>query len=66
MKTKRKAIDLVAEKGRRRIAFEIETGKNSQKQIMENIQKCLNTGIDKVYIIAVKHNIFSKDSDLLD
>ncbi len=53
MKTKDKTIDLVAYLNGKKIAFEIETGKNSRKQIQQNIEKCLNAGVDKVYVVAV-------------
>ena len=52
MRTKRKAIDLVAYKDGQRIAFEIETGKNSRKQIKRNVEKCLEDGVDKVYLVG--------------
>ncbi len=60
MKTKDKSIDLVAYLNGKKIAFEIETGKNSKKQIHQNIEKCLNAGVDKVYVVAVNKRAFKK------
>ena len=60
MRTKRKAIDLVAYKDGQKIAFEIETGKNSKKQIIENIKKCLNSDVDRLYLIAINSYAFRK------
>ncbi len=45
-----KAVDLLAAKGGRRIAFEIETGKSD---VLANVRKCLDAGVDKVVVVAV-------------
>ena len=60
MRTKRKAIDLVAYKDGQRIAFEVETGKNSRKQIMMNVKKCLDDGIDKIYLVGANKKAYKK------
>ena len=36
-----KTVDLIVSKNKRRIGIEVETGKNSYKQILGNIRKCL-------------------------
>lgn len=66
MQTKRKAIDLIAYKEGKAIAFEIETGKNTSEQIIENISKCLNANIDKIYLVATNKSAFNKIRELLD
>jgi hypothetical protein len=43
-----KAIDIVASRHGRRIAFEIETGKSDAAA---NVQKCLDAGMDKVMVV---------------
>ena len=45
-----KAIDIVAVKDGKRIAFEIETG---QSDVAGNVQKCLEAGMDRVIVVAV-------------
>jgi len=65
METKKKAIDLVAYKEDKKIAFEIETGKNSKDQILENITKSLASGVDKVYLLATNENAYHKLKKLL-
>jgi len=44
-----KAIDLVATRDGKRIAFEIETGKSNA---VANVQKCLAAGTDRVVVVA--------------
>ena len=65
MNTKKKAIDLVALKGDRKIAFEIETGKNTKDQLLENIEKSLASGVDRVYLLATNANAFRKLNNFL-
>jgi len=48
---KGKSVDLVAEKGTERIAIEIETG---QSDTLGNIRKCLDSGFDKIVVVAVE------------
>lgn len=43
-----KAIDIVASRDGRRIAFEIETGKSD---VLGNVQKCLEAGMEKVVVV---------------
>jgi hypothetical protein len=45
-----KAIDLVARKGREKIAVEIETGKSDA---VGNVEKCLGAGLKQVVVFAV-------------
>ena len=45
-----KTVDLLATKGGRRIAFEIETGKSDA---FANVRKCLNAGVDEVIVVAL-------------
>jgi len=66
MQTRKKAIDLVAEIGGKRIAIEIETGKNSRKQIMGNIKKCLQANFDGILLIPTNERAFLKIKKLLD
>jgi hypothetical protein len=65
VKTKKRAIDLVACKDGRKIAFEIETGKNTSSQIATNISKCLASGVDHLYLIATNEPSYSKLMRLL-
>ncbi|MBM4017226.1 MAG: hypothetical protein FJ288_02695 [Planctomycetes bacterium] len=44
-----KAIDLVATRDGKRIAFEIETG---QSDAAANVRKCLDAGLDRVVVVA--------------
>jgi len=44
-----KTIDIAAERGGKRIAFEIETGKSDAAA---NVRKCLDAGMDKVVVVA--------------
>ena len=52
LKMAKKKIDLVASKYDQKLAFEIETGKNSLEQIIENLSKCLLAGYDRIYLVA--------------
>jgi Holliday junction resolvase len=45
-----KAIDIVAVKDGKRIAFEIETG---ESDVTANIEKCLDADMDNVVVVAV-------------
>jgi hypothetical protein len=53
-----KTIDLVATRGGKRVAFEIETG---HSDAAANVRKCLNAGVDGVVAVTtsrkVKHNL---------
>jgi hypothetical protein len=49
-----KASDLVATRGGKRIAFEIETGK---ADVVANVQKCLAAGIGEVFVVATSANL---------
>ena len=44
-----KTTDLLAKKGRRRIAVEIETGKSDAAA---NVRKCLDAGFDRVVVVT--------------
>ena len=65
MRTKEKRVDLIAYKDDQRIAFEIETGKNSKAQVLENIEKCLQDNVDKLYLIATNRRAYEKIKRLL-
>ena len=65
MKTKKKAVDLVAFKHGKRFAVEIETGKNSKRQILMNVKKCMENGIDRVYFIPTNREAYQKIRKLL-
>jgi hypothetical protein len=45
-----KAIDIVAERDGKRIAFEIETGNSD---VAGNVRKCLESSFDQIVVIAV-------------
>ena len=45
-----KAVDVLAAKDGRRVAFEIETGKSDA---FANVRKCLDAGIEEVVVVAV-------------
>lgn len=62
----KKSIDLIAFKDDRKIAFEIETGKNSKDQIIENIRKCMEANSDKIYLIATNDWAYRKIRRLLN
>ena len=53
-----KAIDLVAARDGKRIAFEVETGHSDGAA---NVRKCLNAGVDRVVVVTtsrkVKHSL---------
>jgi hypothetical protein len=49
-----KAIDIVAEKEKKRIAVEIETGKSD---VIGNVEKCLGAGFEKVVVVAVDKKV---------
>ena len=49
-----KAIDLVAERDGKRIAYEIETGKSDAAA---NVRKCLAAGMDKVVVVATSTTV---------
>lgn len=66
METRRKSIDLVACKDGKKIAFEIETGKNTVYQVIENMRKCLNGDFDKIYFIATNDYAYKKIKKLLN
>jgi len=65
MGTKEKRVDLIAYKDGQRIAFEIETGKNSKAQVLENIEKCLRNELDKLYLVATNKKAYEKIRELL-
>jgi Holliday junction resolvase len=44
-----KTIDLVATRGGKRVAFEIETGASDAAA---NVRKCLAAGVDRVVVVA--------------
>lgn len=54
------AIDLIVEKNGKRIAIEIETGKNEKEQILQNVMKCLNAGYEIVFSIGTNEKAFEK------
>jgi len=60
-----KSIDLVARKGNQKLAFEVETGKNSLEQIVENISKSLSAGFDRVYLVPTGARAYKKFYRLL-
>ncbi len=66
MKSKNKSIDLVSYKDGKKFAFEIETGKNTKEQLIENIRKCQNENIDKLYLIATNNDAYNKIRKVLD
>jgi DNA-binding MarR family transcriptional regulator len=49
-----KTIDLVATKGDKRIAFEIETGKSDAAG---NVKKCVDAGMDDVVVVATSARV---------
>lgn len=49
-----KAVDLVATKGNRRIAIEIETGKSN---VENNVKKCKEAGFDEVMVVHTKKDV---------
>lgn len=57
-----KTIDVIANKNGRRIAFEIETGKSDAAA---NVKKCLDAGIDKVFVVAASKIIHKKLASIL-
>ena len=57
-----KAVDILAVKNGKRIAFEIETGKSDAAA---NVQKCLDGGIDKVVVVATSLHTYKRLSSLL-
>jgi len=59
------SIDLVAGKDDERIAVEIETGKNSVEQIIENIFKCIRADFHKIYAIATTEKAYKKINEAL-
>jgi len=60
------SIDLVATKGKERIAIEIETGKNSPSQICQNVLKCFKAGFEKVYVIGTNRDAHDKVKEALE
>lgn len=52
-----KSVDLVAEKDRKRIAIEVETGKSDS---VYNIKKDLEVGFDEVLVVALNERIMEK------
>ena len=66
MKTKDKAVDLIAEKNGKKIAFEIETGKNSLEQLIENLSKCLLAGYERVYLVPTSPKAYKRLYNLLE
>lgn len=63
---KPKAIDIVARKGNKKLAFEIETGKNSLDQIVENLSKSLAAGCDRVYLVPTSKKGLKRIYKILD
>ena len=49
-----KAIDLLAARDGKRIAFEVETG---ESDAVANVQKCLKAGIGEVFVVATSANL---------
>jgi hypothetical protein len=49
-----KTIDLVAEKNRRKMAIEIETGKSDA---IGNVEKCLQAGFKNVVVVAIDRKV---------
>jgi len=47
-----KTIDILATRGRKQIAFEIETGKSDA---VANVKKCLKAGLDEVIVVTTSH-----------
>jgi len=66
MKTKNELTDLIAEKPCQKIAFEIETGKNSLAQIAKNLLKNLKARYDRVYAIPTSEKAYKKVLEALD
>jgi len=60
MKPGTPSIDIVAFGDDERIAVEIETGKNSIEQIIENIFKCIQADFHKIYAIATTEKAYQK------
>ena len=60
LKMAKKKIDLVASRYNQKLAFEIETGKNSLEQIIENLSKCLLAGYDRIYLVATNRFAWNK------
>jgi len=65
MRPEPQSIDLVANKNDERIAVEIETGKNSVEQIIENISKCIRADFHKIYAIATTDKAYKKINEAL-
>jgi len=57
-----KAVDILAVKNGKRIAFEIETGKSDA---VANVKKCLKAGIDKVVVVATSSGAYKQLSSVL-
>jgi len=55
--SRHKSIDLVAEKDGKKIAIEIETGKNNKKQIKININKIKYYEYESFYFMVTKGEI---------
>jgi Holliday junction resolvase len=49
-----KTIDLLATRGEKRVAFEIETGASDAQA---NVQKCLAAGVDKLVVVATSTEV---------
>ena len=49
-----KTVDLVAQKGKRRLAIEVETGKSD---VVANVRKCLAAGFVNVVVFAVDKKV---------
>ncbi|MFC1783763.1 helicase HerA domain-containing protein [Planctomycetota bacterium] len=52
-----KAIDIVASRDGKKIAFEIETGNSD---VVANARKCLGVGRDRIVIVATSNKVYSK------
>ena len=50
-----RAIDVLAGKKDRKVAFEIETGKSD---VAANVKKCIDAGVDKVVIVATSADAY--------
>jgi len=61
---KPRAVDLVACKNGRKLAFEVETGSNSLDQMVQNLCKCISSGYDRVYLVPTNQKALKRLSEL--
>jgi Holliday junction resolvase len=52
-----KTVDLLAVRGGKRIAFEVETGKSDAAA---NVRKCLEAGVDRVVVFATSRAAYER------